>query len=101
MAPHQLTEDMPTKQAEKSVDELIRRYVEAERYWAYATSPKRSLKEVLQDGRLVAATRTDAERDLVKLYRQEHPTERDEAARLLELGKARIWDLREELRRKD
>ena len=76
---------------------VLKRMIEKEHYFAYSSTHNAILADVLNEGKYFKRTRTDAERAAAQDYRVRVPTDQSDDDKLLEEGKIRVWDLKEEL----
>ena len=80
---------------------VIKRMLDREDNFAYTSHSDATLAEVLREGICLKKTRVDAERAAAQDFRVKHPSNQDNGDRLLEEGKIKVWDLKEELARID
>ena len=76
---------------------VLKRMLEKEHNFAYTSSENMSLAEVLNEGKYLKRTRTDAERAAAQDYRVRVPSDQSDDDKLLDEGKIQVWDLKEEL----
>ena len=80
---------------------VLKRMIEQENNFAYSPHGDKTLSQVLQEGKNLTKNRTDAERAAGEEYRVRVPGDQESQDRLLEQGKIKVWDLKEELARID
>ena len=76
---------------------VLKRMIEKEKNFAYSSHGDATLSQVLQEGRFLKKNRTDAERSAGEDYRVRVPSDQESQDRLLEQGKIKVWDLKNEL----
>ncbi len=76
---------------------VIKRMLDKEHNFAYTSHADATLAEVLREGICLKKTRTDAERAAAQDFRVKYPSNQDDGDKLLEGGKIKVWDLKEEL----
>lgn len=76
---------------------VLKRMIKDGKNFAYTSYEDKTLETVLQEGECLKGNRTDAERTAAEDYRVRVPSDQEDQDRLLEKGKIKVWDLKEEL----